>query len=73
MVALNHKKIKEDLQNIKNKAFINNYNWERISFPSKRDDWKKIEKNNVTIVLNVLYAKKEKNISYLCFKKLLKL
>ena len=25
----------------------------------KRDDWKKFEKNNVTIALNVLYAKKE--------------
>ena len=29
-------------------------------FPSKKDDWKKIEKNNVTIALNVLYTKKEK-------------
>ena len=31
-------------------------------FPSEKDDWKKFEKNNVTIALNVLYAKKEKNI-----------
>ena len=31
-----------------------------MNFPSKRDDFKKIEKNNVTITLNVLYAKKEK-------------
>ena len=34
----------------------------------KKDDWKKFEKN-VIIALNVLYAKKEKNISCLCFKK----
>ena len=32
-------------------------------FPSEEDDWKKIEKNNQTITLNVLYAKKKK-----CFK-----
>ena len=31
-----------------------------MDFPSEKDDWKKFEKNNVTIVLNVLYVKKEK-------------
>ena len=41
-------------------SFINKYNWEGINFKSKKDDWKKIDKNNVTIALNVLYAKKEK-------------
>ena len=45
---------------IKIKPFINKYNWEVISFPLEKDDWKKIEKNNVEIALNVLYAKKEK-------------
>ena len=29
-------------------------------FPSKKDDWKKIEKNNVTNALNVLHVKKGK-------------
>ena len=33
---------------------------EGINFPSEKDDWEKIETNNVTIVLNVLHAKKEK-------------
>ena len=42
------------------KLFIDKYNWERINYPSKKDDWKK--KNYPTIALNVLYAKKEKNI-----------
>ena len=42
------------------KPFINKYNWEGTIFPSEKDDWKKFEKNNVTIALNVLYAKKEK-------------
>ena len=42
------------------KPFINKYNWGKINFPSEKDDWKKFEKNNVAIALNVLYAKKEK-------------
>ena len=33
---------------------------EGINFPSEKDDWKKIEKNNVTIAFNGLYAEKEK-------------
>ena len=33
---------------------------EGINFPSEKDDWEKIEKNNVIIALNVLHAKKEK-------------
>ena len=60
-VTWNHKEIKNDPQRItKNKPFINNYNWAGINFPSEKDDLKKFEKNNVTAVLNVLYAKKEK-------------
>ena len=39
---------------------INKYNWEGIHFPSEKDDWKKFEKNYVTIALNVLYGRKEK-------------
>ena len=31
-----------------------------MNYPSEKNDWKKIELNNVTIALNVLYAKKEK-------------
>ena len=42
------------------KPFTNKYNWEGINYPSEKGDWKKIEKNNVTIPFNVLYAKKEK-------------
>ena len=33
-----------------------------MNFPSIKDDWKKIAKNNVTIALNVLYVKKEKHV-----------
>ena len=68
-VTLNHEEIKKDPQRItKIRFFINKYNWVTISFPSEKDDWKKFEKNNVTIVLNVLYVKTENNISCLCLK-----
>ena len=39
---------------------MNKYNWEGINFSSEKDGWKEIGKNNVTIAVNVLYAKKEK-------------
>ena len=47
--------------------FINKYELEGTNFSSKKDDLKKFEKNNITITLNVLYAKKEK-VFCLCFK-----
>ena len=46
------------------KLFIDEYNWEEINFPSEKDDWKKFEKNNITITLNVLYAKKKLYSAY---------
>ena len=47
------KKLKKDQQRItKIKTLINTYDWERINFPSEKDDWKNFEKN-VTIALNV--------------------
>ena len=60
-VTLNYEEIKKDPQRIKKiKPFISKYNQERIDFISQKDDWKKFERNNVTIALNVLYATKEK-------------
>ena len=54
-VALNYEEIEEDPERIsKIKSFMNKYNWEGISYPSEKNDWKKFEKNNVTIALNVL-------------------
>ena len=53
----------KDTQRIaKIKPFINKYNWEEINIASEKDDWKKLEKDNLTIALNVLYAKKGKYI-----------
>ena len=60
-VTLNHKNIVGHYERItKIKLFVNKYNWERISYLSEKDNWKKIEKNNLTIALDVLYAKNEK-------------
>ena len=61
IVTLNYKEIKKGLQRMtKIKPFIDKCNWEGINIPSGKDDWKKLEKNNVTIALKVLFAKKEK-------------
>ena len=61
IVALNHKEIGKHSERItKIKYFINRYNWRGINCPSEKDNLKKFEKNNWTIALNVLYAKKEK-------------
>ena len=39
--------------------FIDKYNREGINYPSKKDEWKELEKNNLAIALNTLYAEKE--------------
>ena len=43
-VGLNYKEIGKHAAKI---TKIKQYNWDRINFPSKKDDWKKFEKNNV--------------------------
>ena len=59
ILSLSYEEMKKDRQRLtKVKPFINKYKWEGINIPSGKDDWKKIDKNNVAIVLNVLYAKK---------------
>ena len=58
-IALNHEKLKKNLQRItKMKSFLNKYNLEGITFPSEKNDWKHFEKNSAAIALNVLYAGK---------------
>ena len=36
---------------------MNKYNWKEINYPSKIEDWKMLQKNNLTIALNILYIK----------------
>ena len=47
----------ETLSNIK--PIINKYNSGEINYPSKIDDWKSFEKNNLTIALNISYIKEK--------------
>ena len=59
-VALNHEEMKKDPQRIlKIKPYINEYNWNGIKYPSKIDEWKTFEENNMTITLNILFIKEK--------------
>ena len=56
-VALNHDKINNNPQRVsKIKPFVKQYNWNNIDFPSTSKDWKKIELNNESVALNILYV-----------------
>ena len=56
-VALNHQNIKNNPERMtKIKPFIDQYNWEKINFPSHKNDWNESEKNNEIIALNILYV-----------------
>ena len=60
-VALNQEEIKGGPQRIsKTKPFVNKYNQEGVSYPSKTDDWKTFEKNNPTVALIFCILKKRK-------------
>ena len=51
-IALNHDKIGKNSEKITQiKSFINKYKQEAINFLSEKDDWKRFEKNNVTLAL----------------------
>ena len=67
-VALNHQNIENHPERISNiKPFIDQYNWEDIDFSAGIKDWKKFERNNKTITLNILsipYNTKTINIAY---------
>ena len=61
--ALNHQNIEKNPQRIsKIKPFIDQYNWKEIDFPSDSKDWKKLEQNNKTIALNILFLPYTKKI-----------
>ena len=54
-VALNHQNIENHPERISNtKPFIDQYNQEGIDFPTGIKDWKKFERSNKTIALNIL-------------------
>ena len=60
-VALNYEETESYPQGVSNIIpFINKYKWKGINCPSKIDDWKKFQNNNLTIVLNILYTNEKK-------------
>ena len=68
-VALNHDKINKHPQRVsKIKPFIDQYNWNDIDFPSTSKDWKKIELNNESIALNILYVPHKTGKIHLAYK-----
>ena len=55
--ALNYQNIDHHPERIsKIRPFINNYNWKGIEFLSYSKDWRKVECNNNTIALKILYV-----------------
>ena len=68
IAALNYSKIDNYPERVsKLRPYINYYNWSGIHFPVDLKDWKKIEENNKSIALNILFApnnrKRKKKIS----------
>ena len=60
IVALNHQKIQNHPERIRNIIpFKNLYNFVDIDFPAGPKDWKKFEKNNETVALNILQVPHE--------------
>ena len=56
-----HKEIKNNPRRIsKTKPFINNLNWENITFPPKEQNYKTFEMNNKSIASNILQINQQK-------------
>ena len=56
-LALNFNNIdKHHQRTSKIKPFINNHNWNDITFPAAKKDWNKFEVNNNNVALNILYV-----------------
>ena len=54
-VALTHKEISNHPERIsKIRPHVDKYNWKDINFPEKIDEYKKFERNNSDIALNIL-------------------
>ena len=68
-VALNHQNIENHPERISNiKPFIDKYNWKGIDFPAGIKDWKKFERNNKTIALNILFVPHNEKTINLAYK-----
>ena len=55
-----YEEIKQNPERISSiKQFVNKYNEKGINYPSKIDDWKRFEKNNLKSTFNFLYTKEK--------------
>ena len=67
--ALNYRNIERDPQRIsKLKLYINKYNWEGIEFPAGPKEWKKFERNNKAIALNILFVKHNRKTTRVAYR-----
>ena len=67
--ALNYQTIENHPERIsKLKSYINKYNWEGIEFPAGPKDWKKIEQNNKTTPLSMLFIPHNKETIRVAYK-----
>ena len=68
-LALNYDKIDRNPQRIsKIRPFIDQYNWKDIDYPATSKDWKKIEQNNESITLNILYVSHNTRKIHIAYK-----
>ena len=57
IALLNHDKIDNHPERISNlKPYINDYNVHDLEFPVQPRDWKKLEQNNSSVALNILFV-----------------
>ena len=55
-LSLYHEQIGKNYYRVpKIKPFINNLNWENITFPLQEQDYKTFEMNNKSVALNILF------------------
>ena len=68
-VALNHQNIESHPERISNiKPFVDQYNCKGINFPAGIKDWKKFERNNNTVALNILFVPHNEKTINLAYK-----
>ena len=68
-VALNHQNNENHPERTsKIKPFLEQNNWEGIDFPAGIKNWKKFERNNKTIALNILFISHNEKTIYLGYK-----
>ena len=68
-VAFNHQNTEIHPERISNiEPFINQYNWEGIEFPAEIKDWKRFERNNNTIALNIYFVPHNEKTINLAYK-----